>query len=79
MSYARFGWGGSNVYVFLTEREGQSCLTCCGCCLGDDPCFTSTQEMIDHLLDHTAAGDVVPEDIYQALRDDDDDNFGDAS
>lgn len=28
MSYCRFGWDGSDVYVFLDYR---GCLTCCGC------------------------------------------------
>lgn len=32
MSYARFGWGGSDVYVFM-HVDGY--LTCCGCCLQD--------------------------------------------
>lgn len=41
MSYARFGWGGSDVYVYL---DVGGYLTCCGCLLEkrewvDDPSY----------------------------------------
>lgn len=33
MSYARFGWDGSDVYVFGTRRDGLEGFECCGCYL----------------------------------------------
>lgn len=37
MSYARFGWGGSDVYVFGTTIGGQDKLVCCACWLNPIP------------------------------------------
>ena len=31
MSYARFGWEGSDVYVFATPSGGEEVIECCGC------------------------------------------------
>lgn len=74
MSYCRFGWGGSNVYVY----ESDAGIECCGCCLGDTfvaPCGVSFDEgdhdnspehreaaieMVRHLRRHRAAGHNVP-------------------
>ena len=34
MSYARFGWDGSDVYIFATrDRDGIDCIECCSCSL----------------------------------------------
>lgn len=33
MSYARFGWDGSDVYVFATMRDGKEVIECCACSL----------------------------------------------
>ncbi len=58
MSYARFGCG--DVYVFMSTSGH---LECCGCILGDQWSFASTQEMVDHLAEHRAAGHDVPDGI----------------
>lgn len=88
MSYARFGWDGSSVYVFATMKDGLEVIECCACSLVEpeklDKPFTdmfgitheyagsfffadTRQEMIDHLIDHEAAGDTVTEDTYAEL------------
>src|SRR5690242_12437057 len=50
-------------------------LECCGCRLGDQWTFGSTEEMIDHLAEHRKAGHRMPDDIEEALREDDYDDF----
>lgn len=91
MSYARWGWKGSHVYVFMSI----SGLECCFCSLQEyeeieggpfgvtyEPVgeivqhrFDSTRGMVDHLALHRAAGHCVP-DIEPALWADDAENFG---
>lgn len=72
MSYVRFGSDGSDVYVYLSDRG----LECCGCRLVERG-FTaaSTEEMVTHLAEHTAAGDGVPDYVVPDLRADDAENF----
>lgn len=31
MSYARWGWNGSDVYVYATDHDSQAVIACCGC------------------------------------------------
>jgi hypothetical protein len=76
MSYARFGWEDSDVYVFLSGHG----LTCQNCMLFDEDAITSfnadsTEKMVDHLKKHVKAGHTVPEDTIQLLLDDDEENF----
>lgn len=75
MSYARFGWDGSDVYIFMSDLG----LECCGCSLHRDgdsfPVFNSTQAMVDHLAEHRAAGDFVPEYVEDELWADDEENW----
>lgn len=44
MSYARWGWDGSDVYVFATLVKGKEVVECCACNLEEptkiDPPFT---------------------------------------
>lgn len=35
MSYARFGWEGSDVYVFATMMGGEEVIECCACSLAE--------------------------------------------
>lgn len=57
MSYARFGWDGSNVYVFASS----SGIECCGCILSESSFRTTDPAlMLSHLLEHRQTGDVVP-------------------
>ncbi len=73
MSYARFGWDGSDVYVF--EHTGGG-IECCGCCL-TDPAedtwfgsmnFKTPREALAHLEEHVAAGHCVPSDTFNRMR-----------
>lgn len=57
MSYARFGEGGSDVYLF-SHVGGY--VNCCGCSLVDDARLTSSGEVLRHLREHVYAGDHVP-------------------
>ena len=69
MSYSRFGY--ADVYVFMSVGGH---LECCGCILGDEWAFDSTQAMVDHLSIHRDAGHHVP-DIEPDLWRDDAQNF----
>lgn len=72
MSYARFSY--ADVYVFMNTGGW---LECCGCSLGDEGRFDSTQAMVDHLAQHRAAGDDVPDGIEDSLWADDRENWVD--
>lgn len=65
MSYARFGWNGSSVYVFLCVSGH---LECCACSLGDKWEFRTTDAMLAHLDEHVAAGHTVPADCIERLK-----------
>jgi hypothetical protein len=67
MSYCRFGWEGSQVYVY----ESAAGFECCGCHLLDDGFTTKEpEEMITHLAQHRRAGQYVPEGAILALWED---------
>jgi hypothetical protein len=62
MSYCRFAWDGSDVYVYLSATSNR--FECCGCVLatGDvGPSFATPEEMITHLAAHRRAGHFVPD------------------
>lgn len=77
MSYARFGWDNSDVYVYY-DTGGY--YNCCACALrpstrpenllGVESFHCQTKaEMIAHLIDeHRAAGHTVPDDCIEELR-----------
>lgn len=69
MSYARFGCDGdSDVYVYQDVGGGW---TCCWCKLGPPRSNVNVEtrsEMLEHLLDHRAAGQSVPEHAIERLR-----------
>ena len=68
MSYCRFGWDGSDVYVFESCYGG---FECCGCILKDKGFNCETpDEMIKHLCEHRRAGHFVPPDAVLALFED---------
>jgi hypothetical protein len=77
MSYARFGWNDSDVYVFMHVG---GFLECCACLLAHEEWESfnagDTKTMVDHLKKHEASGHTVPRDIYDLLWEDDKDNFG---
>lgn len=70
MSYARFGWNGSDVYVFV---DVGGFLACCACSLGQ-PSHGSTADMLAHLDAHKAAGHTVPADCIEGLKAEAEDN-----
>ncbi len=58
MSYCRFGWEGSDVYVFGSANG----IECCGCKLDTQGTTCGTEEeMITHLALHRRTGHFVPE------------------
>ena len=57
MSYCRFAWNGSDVYVFEHVDGGYEC---CGCSIGKQWRFITLEEMIVHLAEHKRAGHFVP-------------------
>lgn len=79
MSYARFGWDDSDVYVYSTDINKKPYIACAACYFGDDlePSYyaESTLEMLDHLKAHQKAGHLVPENVFDALITDDPTNF----
>jgi hypothetical protein len=71
MSYCRFGWDRSNVYVYASDEA----LHCCGCALKipardkwGDFNTRAFSEMIAHLEAHQAAGHNVPQYAFDRLR-----------
>jgi hypothetical protein len=81
VSYARFGWDGSDVYVFKSVGNAQhpgGWLECCSCSFA---ALTSTYQafrtadMVRHLRQHMAAGQHVPADVIPELEADDAENF----
>lgn len=76
MSYARFGWDDSEVYVFMHVG---GFLECSACLLaheeGEPFDANDTQTMINHLKKHESAGYNVPRHIYALLWEDDKENF----
>ena len=77
MSYARFGWDNSDVYVFMSVGGW---LECCACILAHEDWESfqagNTKTMIDHLKKHEGSGHHVPRHIYDYLWEDDKENFG---
>ena len=76
MSYARFGWDGSDVYVYETRWKDGTAWECCACFLSprspDRPLgrshFTFTgAAMLGHLVAHRYAGHCVPDDAFTDL------------
>jgi hypothetical protein len=80
MSYARFGWDGSDVYVFMSVGNAEhpgGWLECCSCSLTTPRWFRafSTAAMVRHLRAHADAGQHVPGDVIPELLADDAENF----
>lgn len=74
MSYARFGWDDSDVYVFLNIS---GFLDCCGCSLeawGEMTRYETTADMLAHLEHHRHEGHTVPERCIERLKADATDN-----
>lgn len=67
MSYARFFRGESDVYVYADVAGG---ITCCWCALGDTITFVTSGEMIQHLTEHRAKGNLVPDHTFDQILED---------
>lgn len=72
MSFARWGWLGSDVYVFFNVDHKYEC---CGCSIHAHKnelhsflCDT-IDEMIIHLHEHRKRGDTVPQETFEELED----------
>ncbi len=66
MSYCRFWWDDSDVYVYASTEGG---IVCCACLMGGGTKrFETQQEVIDHLMVHRARGHNVPEYALFRLR-----------
>lgn len=68
MSYCRFGWDNSDVYIFQHVQAG---LECCGCHL--DPKkwdYTDVAEFLAHLDRHKDVGHVVPKGVRRSIVED---------
>lgn len=65
MSYCRFAWDGSDVYVY----ESADGFECCGCGLNpaEPVTLASPEAMIIHLVEHRKAGQFVPEYAIRGL------------
>lgn len=62
MSYCRYGEGDSDVYVIRTFDGSLYCY-----CSGKGQQQRSEQGMIDHLREHVARGDMVPDRAFVRL------------
>jgi hypothetical protein len=63
MSYCRFAWGGSDVYVYRSAGG----IECCGCRFGTNFTAGTPEEMIAHLATHRRAGHFVPPEAIELL------------
>lgn len=74
MSYARFGWEGSDVYIY---EHVSGFIECCGCSLvkpeDDYEIFgfyhaNTAREMLTHIDQHLAKSDTVPTDCIDRIK-----------
>lgn len=74
MSYVRFSrinhpWNyDSDIYIYPDTRGG---ITCCGCCLRTTDFIHNVNtfdEMIEHVKQHIASGDAVPDFVIPNLE-----------
>lgn len=63
MSYCRFAWDGSDVYVY----ESAQGIECCGCRFDEHVTVQAPEEMIAHLARHRRSGHFVPEHAITGL------------
>lgn len=83
MSYAKFGWDNSDVYLFgsvLDLPPNDAHVIVCALCRLDDHDdrweresldFETKEELFAHLNLHRAAGHVIPASAMQAIEEDD--------
>lgn len=66
MALCRFGWDGSDVYVYY---DVGGFINCCGCPMQEESFHADTeQQMIDHLRAHQKRGDHIPDDVFEELE-----------
>ena len=75
MSYCRFGWEGSDAYIYM-DVDGFIC--CLGCTarsdLGSFKAY-STSEMLRHIEYHRSIGDHIPANVDRDLIIDNEENM----
>lgn len=64
MSYCRFAWDGSDVYVFF---NGDNEFECCACRLAGNFVCKTEKQMIKHLSEHRKKGHCVPQEAIDRL------------
>lgn len=64
MAYARFGSGGSQVYIYPSVY-GE--IVCCMCALSGEANFRTRSAAIGHLKEHQEAGHFVPRHVFDRL------------
>lgn len=65
MSLCRFGWDGSDVYVYY---DVGGYINCCGCRIGSYDFHAGDEPMmIEHLREHQKRGDHVPAYVFEEL------------
>jgi len=84
MSYCRFGWEGSDVYIYASVGGW---IECCACSLQPtrkseflgfiNESFKAydTQQMIDHIKQHREKGERVPDYVEEELMNDHEENM----
>lgn len=55
MSYSRWGWDASDVYIYESGSDKEPYLVCCGC-----GCFATYGELMRHIDEHRAKNHHVP-------------------
>lgn len=60
MSYCRFGWDNSDVYVYV-GGPGPTAIQCCGCHISEQWVYTDVVEFLEHLEEHRKVGHTVPD------------------
>lgn len=64
MSYARFGWEGSDVYVYPHVSGG---IECCACPMDEGRINLTPLQMLRHLKRHRIHGDQVPDSTFRSV------------
>lgn len=84
MAYSRWGWDGSDLYIYMDTGGYLNCTACPLMPLAENAKIKmnqsfhaySTMDMIDHLGEHMDAGHNFPDSVIPDILSDDEDNFG---
>jgi hypothetical protein len=84
MSYSRWGWEGSDLYIYMDVNGYLHCAACPLMPIAENAKIKmnesfyaySTMEMIDHLGEHMDAGHNFPDSVIPDILSDHERNFG---